>query len=138
MLDASEFLHLVACDAEMSAHATAAADLYRSPYFRAARAYVEDLGAPWRILSAEHGLLDPAAIVAPYSTSLYGRPQRERHAWGAKVAIEIAALAGSIPIVIHAAPVYRDAILAAPIARILDLRVLLGAPEKGFLIPLGA
>jgi hypothetical protein len=37
----------------------AARDLYRSPLFRKERAYAEQSGVPWFILSAEHGLGAP-------------------------------------------------------------------------------
>lgn len=50
-------LHLVACVKAKATSPSQAANLYRSPWFRKARAYVEAQGAPWYILSALHGLV---------------------------------------------------------------------------------
>ena len=41
-----------------------ARDLYRSPLWRARRSYAEGTGAPWFILSALHGLLEPEEPIA--------------------------------------------------------------------------
>lgn len=46
--------------------AAPASELYISPLFRSARAYAEQSGAPWFILSAEHGVLGGEVIVEPY------------------------------------------------------------------------
>jgi hypothetical protein len=42
-----------------------AEDLYVSPSFRKARAYVSTLEAPWRILSAKYGVVDPQSVIEP-------------------------------------------------------------------------
>jgi hypothetical protein len=53
--------------------------------FIKARAYVERSSSPWFILSAEHGLLDPEAVVAPYEKTLNDLGVRERREWARKV-----------------------------------------------------
>lgn len=116
-------LYLVSCVSQKLDRPAPAADLYRSDWFNKARAYVEATGAPWRILSAKHGLLDPREIVAPYDETLIGKPQAERFAWGAPIAAELAELAGSRPIVILAGALYREALRCTPIGRGLDFRV---------------
>lgn len=50
-----------------------------------ARAYVERASSPWFILSAEYGLLDPSAVVAPYEKTLNNMGIRERREWAQKV-----------------------------------------------------
>lgn len=47
-----------------------AEELYVSPLFRKRRAYAESAGTPWFVLSAEHGLLAPSDVVAPYDRAL--------------------------------------------------------------------
>ena len=52
---------LVACVKGKRGAPAPAKDLYRSPWFRKARRYVEQSGAPWFILSDKHGLVHPDA-----------------------------------------------------------------------------
>lgn len=59
-------VYLVACTKTKAAGPRAAKDLYTSPWFRKARRYVESRPGCWFILSAEHGLLDPETVIAPY------------------------------------------------------------------------
>lgn len=118
-------LHLVACTAIKATTPQPAADLYRSDWFTKARAYVEAIGAPWLILSAEHGLLDPREIVAPYDKALTAMSWRQRRKWGEPIAARLAAL-GDVPIVILAGRVYRDAILTAPSGAALNLIAPMG------------
>jgi hypothetical protein len=81
-------LTLVACVAKKLPHAAPARDLYCSPWFRLARAVAEASGE-WRILSAEHGLLDPAQVVAPYEKSLRGMTAAERKEWGRQTLVAL-------------------------------------------------
>ncbi len=78
-------VHLVACAKTKAVHPAPAKALYRSEWFRRARAYVEARGGPWFILSAEHGLLDPDDVVAPYEATLLGTPPADRRAWALRV-----------------------------------------------------
>lgn len=108
-------LHLVACVAQKGAQAAPAAELYRSDWFCKARAYVEALGAPWRILSAQHGLVDPAAVLEPYNASLLDLAPVQRLAWGEQVALDLHDLVprgGSV--VFLAGKVYREAVTSSP------------------------
>src|SRR6266508_6085183 len=59
-------LYLVSCVSEKRSAPSAARDLYVSSLFRKARAFVEAQHAPWFILSAEHGLVHPDTVIAPY------------------------------------------------------------------------
>src|SRR3546814_2674569 len=47
-----------------------ARDLYASPWFQKARAYVERQGGAWFILSAKHGLIAPETVIARYDETL--------------------------------------------------------------------
>ena len=65
--------------------AVPAADLYISPLFRGRRRYVERNCDRWFILSAKHGLLDPAEPVAPYEETLKGKGRADKRAWAAGI-----------------------------------------------------
>jgi hypothetical protein len=82
-------LYLVACSAAKSPTVARARDLYTGQAFKFARAVVEAKGAEWQILSAKHGLLDPASVVEPYDVTLSGQPATTRRAWGARVAEQL-------------------------------------------------
>jgi hypothetical protein len=63
-------LHLIACSSVKLAHAAPARDLYRGDLFRKSVDYCQIIGAPWRILSAKHGLVHPDIVLNPYDASL--------------------------------------------------------------------
>jgi len=78
-------VYLVSCVGEKQRHPAPARALYTSEWFVRARAFVEAAGAPWFILSAEHGLLGPDERVAPYERTLNGMGVAERRDWAARV-----------------------------------------------------
>jgi hypothetical protein len=86
-----------------------AEDLYVSPWFCKARAYVNATNAPWRILSAKYGLLHPDVMVGPYEVTLNAMTVAQRQAWATVVsrALEQLAVAGT-RIVIFAGARYRE------------------------------
>lgn len=89
----SSALVLVSC-VSMKASATAPArELYTSPWFCAARAMVEHSGAPWLILSALHGLVEPTTRIAPYEKTLLTMSVEERRAWASGVLAALLPLA---------------------------------------------
>jgi hypothetical protein len=76
---------LVACAAGKVAAPTVARDLYVSTLFRAARRFAETHGDRWYILSALHGVLEPAQIIAPYECTLNSMRVAERRAWASAI-----------------------------------------------------
>ena len=82
-------IHLISCVGQKQSKAAKAQDLYVSEWFRKARTYVEGRAAPWFILSAEHGLVDPQQIIAPYDKTLNHMGVREREAWSRKVVAQM-------------------------------------------------
>src|SRR5579884_2407249 len=86
-------LHLVSCVAAKGPTPAPAKDLYVSPWFVKARAYIESRRAPWRILSAKHGLLDPETVIAPYDETLLAMGAAERRRWADGVLVHLAPLA---------------------------------------------
>lgn len=61
---------VVGCGKAKLAVSAPARELYTGSLFRAARRYAEAKGGPWAILSAEHGLVLPTEVLAPYDRKL--------------------------------------------------------------------
>lgn len=78
-------VYLVSCVGRKRSYKSAARDLYVSSWFVKARRYVEASGSPWFILSAEHGLVRPDALIEPYQRTLNTMMVAERRAWAKRV-----------------------------------------------------
>ena len=63
-------LVIVGCGAAKQDDPAPAKDLYTSTYFAKKREYAVELGDFWAVLSAEHGLIEPTAEIAPYDTTI--------------------------------------------------------------------
>lgn len=126
-------LYLVSCVKTKLATPAAAADLYASDWFAKARAYVEAVAGEWRILSAEHGLVQPAQILAPYETTLLRMARPQRQAWAQRVLDQLAGehLVGR-PIVMLAGERYRE-FLQAPLAAAAPMAGLMLGQQKAWL-----
>jgi hypothetical protein len=83
-------VYLVSCVRRKQELECAARDLYVSDLFRKARRYAESSGCPWFILSAEHGLVAPNAVIAPYERTLNTMGVADRRAWAARVDRQLA------------------------------------------------
>lgn len=108
-------IYLVACVSQKLDRRAAAADLYRSDWFRKARTYVEETGARWYILSAAHGLVAPAKRLTPYDVTLRDLTATERRLWGEKTVRQLRRAIGprhAGPIVFLAGRLYRKPLLA--------------------------
>jgi hypothetical protein len=80
---------LVACGDAKAPDLSRAKDLYTSNYFDLKRRYAETHADLWRIVSAEHGILEPDEVVAPYDTTLDDLGDEEERAWLADVAEDL-------------------------------------------------
>ncbi|MEA5495978.1 hypothetical protein VB834_17345 [Limnoraphis robusta Tam1] len=76
---------LVSCVAKKQERTSVAKDLYCSPWFKKAKAYVESQGWQWYILSAKYGLLEPEKLVEPYDQTLNQMPTQVRYEWAEDV-----------------------------------------------------
>lgn len=111
---------LVGCVRSKLPHPAPAKDLYLSPLFRSARTHAEASGRPWFILSAEHGLIYPDEVTAPYERPLATQPVKMRRAWGAKVVEQLETRFGDLhdkTFEVHAGSAYVDAIRDGLLAR---------------------
>jgi hypothetical protein len=89
---------LVSCVAAKAAQARPAKDLYLSPLFKMARAYAEQQGGRWFILSAWWGLLHPDTVIAPYELTLNTMGQADRKLWANYVLKQLAELPEPPPV----------------------------------------
>jgi hypothetical protein len=104
---------LVTCVKTKRRKPCAAKDLYVSSLFVKQRAYAEQSGVPWFIVSAEHGLVVPDEWLSPYERYLSDTPSTFRSAWGLWVAARLQLLAGPLSgriIEAHAGSAYIDAL----------------------------
>lgn len=82
-------LVLLGCVAEKGRIPAPAKDLYVSALWRKRRGYAEGTGMPWAILSAEHGLVDPEQVIAPYDRALKQEPRGYRERWSSNTAVQV-------------------------------------------------
>jgi hypothetical protein len=99
---------LVSCVKSKRASPAAACDLYMSPLFRHLRGYAEANADTWYILSAEHGLLRPDQVVAPYERTLNTMRKADRLAWAERVQGQLfQELTGGAEVILLAGEKYR-------------------------------
>lgn len=104
---------LVGCVKSKRAEPVAAEDLYVSPLFQEARSYARTHARRWFIVSAEHGLLEPRTLVAPYDLYLADASPGYRAAWGRWVVAKLQQTYGSLRgkvVELHAGSAYTDAV----------------------------
>lgn len=102
-------VHLVACVAGKLDRPAPARELYRSPWFQKARAYVDRQGGRWFILSAKYGLIAPDEIIEPYDETLAGMSPAARRHWGACVLEAMGRyIEAAAPLILLAGRNYRD------------------------------
>lgn len=105
-------LILVSCVSAKQTNPAPACDLYTSDWFRKARAYAERhaTNQRWYILSAKHGLTDPATVLAPYDLTLKTMSRAQRTEWANRVYQALSTLADphQDKIIFLAGSVYRE------------------------------
>ena len=125
-------LILVSCAKTKRAMPAAAMDLYTSNWFRKARACVEKTGCPWRILSAQYGLVHPEEEIRPYEKTLSTMRVEERRAWAERVLAGLGpCLDGIDAVVFLAGQRYREYLEPALRERGLVVRVPMSGLRQG-------
>ena len=92
-------LALVGCGDEKQAQPAEARALYTSHYFQKKRQWAEGCD-DWRILSAEHGLVQPTTVLEPYDTSLRDLDEAAVQQWAEGVMHDLNPLLKAVDIVI--------------------------------------
>ena len=82
-------VYLVSCVSQKRVTPSPAKDLYTSPLFRKARAYVERTGLPWFVLSAKYGLVHPDDVIAPYDLTLNTMGVSDRRRWAGRILTQL-------------------------------------------------
>jgi hypothetical protein len=102
---------LVSCVKSKRAVASPARELYTSQLFRGLRAYAEAHADAWYILSAEHGVLRPDDVIAPYEKTLTKMLKPDRVAWAGRVQTQLLAiLPPGADVILLAGSRYREGI----------------------------
>ena len=102
---------LVSCVKSKRVAASPARDLYTSQLFRGLSAYAEAHADAWYILSAEHGVLRPDDVIAPYEKTLTTMRKRDRVAWAGRVQPQLLEiLPSSAEVILLAGARYREGI----------------------------
>jgi cytoplasmic iron level regulating protein YaaA (DUF328/UPF0246 family) len=100
---------LVSCVKKKRSSAAPARDLYLSQLFLGLRDYAESHADTWYILSAEHGMLGPDDVIAPYERTLNTMSKQERVVWAGCVQKQLAeVLPTDAQIIILAGLRYRE------------------------------
>jgi len=85
-------IYLVSCVKKKAKAPAPACELYRSEWFQNAKRYVFrqlQSGDHWFVLSAEHYLLEPGAIIAPYDKTLASAGKAARQLWAKQVLTQL-------------------------------------------------
>lgn len=125
---------LVGCVKSKADHPAPACSLYQSALFDRRRRYAEGSGCPWFVLSAEHGLVDPDTVIAPYDVYLAAQPEEYRRVWGEWVTVKLARALGPLRgcvIEVHAGAAYVEAVAPALEARGAVVRAPLAGLRRG-------
>jgi len=107
-------LVLVGCAKTKASTASPARTLYQSSLFEKRRRYAETRGRSWYVLSAEHGLVHPDALLEPYDVALAEQSDDYRRAWAHWVAAKLRRVEGELHgrvIEIHAGAAYAGPLL---------------------------
>ena len=125
-------LFLVSCVKTKGEIPAPAMDLYTSNWFRKARACVEKTGCPWRILSAQYGLVPPEEKIRPYQKTLNTMRVDERRVWAKRVLAGLGpCLDGVDTVVFLAGQRYREFLEPALGERGLAVRVPMSGLRQG-------
>jgi hypothetical protein len=105
--------------------------LYISPWFRMAREYARRNAERWFVLSAEHGLIEPSKVIAPYETTLNRMMIEDRKRWSEHVEWQMDDLnvKGDLAFVL-AGERYREFLMNRLIIRFDDVKV----PMEGLMM----
>lgn len=123
---------LVSCVKMKRDHATPAGDLYISPLFQGLKRYAQASADAWYILSAEHGLLMPEEVIAPYERTLNKMSVSDRRRWAERVMEKLdSVLMTPSEIVILAGLRYREMLVPELLERGHQLKVPLEGLSMG-------
>jgi len=130
-MTAKERIGLVGCVKSKRPGSAPARDLYTSPLFRGRKRWVERTCDRWFVLSALHGLVEPARELPPYDTTLKDASVAERYAWSDRVLRDLQRTLGNLrdfEFEIHAGREYAEFGLESGL---LSAGAIVGRPAEG-------
>jgi len=83
---------LVSCVKSKQTVPAPAKNLYTSTLFQSLRKYAERNADKWFVISAEHGLVDPEHVLAPYERTLNKMGKADRDRWARGVEHQLGAV----------------------------------------------
>ncbi|MGM8930211.1 DUF6884 domain-containing protein [Salinicola halophyticus] len=123
---------LVSCVKTKQPVPAPAGELYTSNLFRSLRAYARRQADCWYVLSAEHGLLAPETVIAPYERTLNRMPIADRRAWADRVCHSLSeAIPSDASILMLAGERYRENLMPWLAARGHTVEVPLAGKRLG-------
>jgi hypothetical protein len=123
---------LVSCVKTKRRTAAEARDLYTSSLFKGMRRYAERAADAWYILSAEHGVVRPDEVVAPYERTLNKMSKPDRDAWARRVQTRLLeVLPAGAEVIILAGKRYREGIIPFLEEHGFDVRVPMAGLQFG-------
>lgn len=108
---------LVGCGKRKRDVRCAASEMYVGNLFQAAFAHARATADEVWILSAQHDVLSPEAVIDPYDATLQGRRKRERWAWGSRVGHWLLEHYAGLDVQAH---LYAGELYAAPVSSVLS------------------
>jgi hypothetical protein len=103
---------LVSCVKSKQPSPAPAKDLYTAALFRGMRGFAEANADAWYILSAEHGLLAPDQVTAPYERTLNKMGKAARQEWAERVQRQLeTVLPARAEVIILAGERYREGLV---------------------------
>lgn len=110
-------LMVIGCGHDKLSTAEPARDLYISDRFRSSLALADDLAAPFVILSAKHGIVEPDRVLEPYDLDLSTLSDADQQSWAQRAIDQLSQQASGRTVSILAIGAYARPLLAANRAR---------------------
>lgn len=116
---------LIACCGKKLGHTAPAGQIYQSALFQKSWRYALQRvpAGRIRILSAQHGLLEPDRVIRPYDVTLNAMTPPERRLWSASIVSSMAVQGWPDRIIILAGSRYREWVDQAPPEVEIDIPV---------------
>jgi len=117
-------LVVLGCSREKLSIAAPASNLYISDRFRSSLILARDLAAPFAILSAKHGVVEPDRVLEPYDLDLSSLSKSDQRSWAEQAIDQLAQRAEGRTISILAIGAYVRPLLEANQARAQAVEII--------------
>lgn len=122
--DGNPSIIVIGCGRHKKKSPTRAKDLYTSERFKRSKSIALNISAPFFVLSAKHGLLEPEQIVEPYDFEISTMGVQEKKLWAESVLMSISKLKVDAKVTVLADKDYALPLINCDIATGGKLRVV--------------